>query len=238
MFFNIMPGMKMTKICILSCKISLRNCHTRYRKKPKYGSRYLNDNSDIFSFNAWYLISWLVISCVLFKLYIFFRDDVKWDNEQEQEALKKVQQNSIVKLSSEEIEKYDSQANTFWDSFYDIHENKFFKDRHWLFTEFPELATTDNKDLRIFELGCGVGNTIFPILQYSTNTLLKVYGCDFSEKAIQILKESEAFDVKRCNAFVLDISSDKWDLPFENNSIDIIVVIFVLSAIHPDKYVK
>lgn len=107
-----------------------------------------------------------------------------------------------------------------------------------MFTEFPELATTDNKDLRIFELGCGVGNTIFPILQYSTNTLLKVYGCDFSEKAIKILKESEAFDAKRCNAFVLDISSDKWDLPFENNSIDIIVVIFVLSAIHPDKYVK
>lgn len=184
--------------------------------RPQFGNRYLSNEKDVFQHNAW--------------------DDVKWDNEQEQEALKKVQQNSIVKLSSEEIEKYDSQANTFWDSFYDIHENKFFKDRHWLFTEFPELATTDNKDLRIFELGCGVGNTIFPILQYSTNTLLKVYGCDFSEKAIQILKESEAFDVKRCNAFVLDISSDKWDLPFENNSIDIIVVIFVLSAIHPDKY--
>lgn len=160
---------------------------------------------------------------------------MEWNEEQEQEALKKVQQNSVIKFSDSEIEKYDKEANKFWDSFYDIHDNKFFKDRHWLFTEFPELANTDNKELTIFELGCGVGNTIFPILQYSTNEQLKVYGCDFSDKAVQILSESETFDVKRCNVFVLDISEDQWSIPFSENSIDIIVIIFVLSAVHPEK---
>lgn len=108
---------------------------------------------------------------------------------------------------------------------------RFFKDRHWLFTEFPELAPSaaniervfpegqsnqspvstgscqeplNNCQKRtIFEIGCGVGNTIIPILKYSTEKALQVYGCDFSPKAIDILREHEDFDARRCEVFVL-----------------------------------
>lgn len=166
----------------------------------------------------------------------FCRDDVVWDEEQESEARERVKANSEVRYTEEEVRKYEDEADKFWNAFYDIHANRFFKDRHWLFTEFPELSPKNEEKLTIFEIGCGVGNTVFPILQYSKSDNLFVYCCDFSKNAVDILKESRDYDAKRCNAFVLDATEETWSVPFEENSLDIIVLIFVLSAINPDKY--
>lgn len=111
-----------------------------------------------------------------------------------------------------------------------------------LFTEFPELKsvpvdTIAGNHFNIFEIGCGVGNTIFPILKYNVDEHLRVFGCDFSSRAIDILREHEEFDAKRCQVFVLDATNETWTdaTPFDENSMDIIVLIFVLSAIKPEK---
>ncbi|XP_070499069.1 tRNA N(3)-methylcytidine methyltransferase Mettl2 isoform X2 [Chironomus tepperi] len=216
-------------------------------KRPQFGNRFLenDDDSTVFQHNAW--------------------DNVEWTDEQKKLAEEAVAKNSQIKFTQEEIESIEQSQATKWDSFYGIHNNRFFKDRHWLFTEFPELVPLKNdapervypeseeivnkmssldvagnsgEGRKIFELGSGVGNTIFPILKYSTEKNLMVYASDFSEEAIKILKESPEYDSNRCNAFVLDATSDEWVVPFEENSIDIIVLIFVLSAINPEKFTK
>lgn len=35
--------------------------------------------------------------------------------------------------------RYDKDASKYWDRFYEMHQNKFFKNRQWLFSEFPEI---------------------------------------------------------------------------------------------------
>lgn len=211
-------------------------------RRPQFGNRFLSEDDDVFQHNAW--------------------DNVEWDEEQERTALESVRKNSSVKMNEAETLELEQNADANWDKFYGVHQNRFFKDRHWLFTEFPELAPQNTKDApervfpqgtpefvqpmqlcsadpaaerTIFEIGCGVGNTVFPILKYSLEQNLKIYASDFSRQAIQILRESKEFDATRCEAFVLDATSDKWDVPFKENSIDMIVLIFVLSAIDPER---
>ncbi|NWV01223.1 METL2 protein, partial [Upupa epops] len=71
-------------------------------------------------------------------------DNVEWSEEQEASARSKVQENSSQLLPQDKQEEYDVNAKKYWDDFYRIHENGFFKDRHWLFTEFPELTPNSN----------------------------------------------------------------------------------------------
>ena len=101
---------------------------------------------------------------------------MEWDPELIKQAEEKINKNSSVLVSDERANDLQSNANEYWNKFYSIHENKFFKDRNWLFTEFPELLgepskkadgqeTTGDSKFHILEVGCGVGNTIFPIIR-------------------------------------------------------------------------
>lgn len=192
---------------------------TENRKKPQFGTRYLKEPDQVFQHNAW--------------------DDVEWNDELKQNAEEKIKLNSQTLISAEDQEKYENEANQFWDKFYNIHENRFFKDRHWLFTEFPDLCIDPNPQIRektnILEVGCGVGNTVFPILETNVGSNVFVYCCDFSEVAVSLVKNNSLFDSERCHAFVCDISSDVWNVPFKENTLDYIILVFVLSAIHPEK---
>lgn len=256
-------------------------------KRPQFGNRFLSDPARVFHHNAW--------------------DNVKWSEEQAAAAERKVQENSSQLVCPEKQADYEVNAHKYWDDFYKVHENGFFKDRHWLFTEFPELAprhdhlvnlhlenqkneaskhrsSEDGPGLaaeqhkhpcsshgcetrvppveepvtqklthleicaddfpgssatyRILEVGCGVGNTVFPILQTNNNPDLFVYCCDFSATAIELVKTNSEYDPSRCFAFVHDLCDEDQSYPMPKDSLDVIVLIFVLSAIVPDKMQK
>lgn len=198
-------------------------------QREKFGSRLLNDEEDVFSQNAW--------------------DNVELDDEQLRLSEQKIRENSERKMLAEESVKYDQQANEYWNSFYKTHSDKFFKERNWIFIDFPELIDncseaqkqvkferefqdrlrladgvenssvensstegpdrksdeknpeqkpvsngeneSDEKELKIFEIGCGTGSTIRTILNVNTNPKTTVYCCDFSSHAIDILKASK-----------------------------------------------
>ena len=40
----------------------------------------------------------------------------------------------------------------------------------------------------LFEVGCGVGNFMFPLLEEDETKSLFVYACDFSKRAVQFVK--------------------------------------------------
>lgn len=153
-----------------------------------------------------------------------------------------VSKNSATKLTSEARTELESKSDENWDQFYGIHANRFFKDRNWLFTELPELLHLEeeksgSEKKAVFEVGCGVGNTVFPILQRILNPNLMVYCCDFSPKAVDLVREHPEFNSNRCNPFVCNVTSQQsWNdqCPIPDESLDIVLFIFALSAMEPD----
>ncbi|XP_030591746.1 LOW QUALITY PROTEIN: tRNA N(3)-cytidine methyltransferase METTL2 [Archocentrus centrarchus] len=216
--------------------LTLSDSSTGDVKRPQFGTRFLTDPRQVFQHNAW--------------------DNVEWTDEQEAAAKKKVLEHSQP-LPPEKQEEYNSRANEYWNEFYTIHENRFFKDRHWLFTEFPELApqcslnheshpdasgteesqeqSREHATYRILEVGCGVGNTVFPILKTNNDPGLFVYCCDFSSTAVELVKSHPEYDPGRCYAFVHDLSDVEANYPSLMKPLYVIVLIFVLSALHPKK---
>ncbi|KAG1372353.1 hypothetical protein G6F61_011131 [Rhizopus arrhizus] len=185
----------------------------------KFGSRLLKQDNDVFSHNAW--------------------DHVEWDEEQEKMAKKKVSEQLECPVPEEEQEQYHKNPAEYWNKFYQKNENKFFKDRNWLRIEFPELFSTSEAGAgkkRVFEIGCGAGNTMFPLLDQCENPELFVYAADYSKTAVEVVQSNRNYDTSRSLAFVWDLSSSDIPSEIEPESLDIIVLVFVLSALAPEQW--
>ncbi|KAJ8366513.1 hypothetical protein AAFF_G00353150 [Aldrovandia affinis] len=133
-------------------------------------------------------------------------------------------------------QKLEKEAQKNWDLFYKRNTTKFFKDRHWTTREFEELKacrTFEAQKLVLLEAGCGVGNCMFPLLAEDDNIF--VYACDFSPRAVEFVKENPLCCAERCKAFQCDLTSDDLQANIPRDSVDVVTLIFVLSAIHPDK---
>jgi len=209
------------------------------KKRSQFGERFLGDDDDVFEHNAW--------------------DNVEWDDEQESAAKTAVELNAKTKVSEDLAVEYEEKSDEFWDKFYNIHQNRFFKNRNWLLTEFPELspsgqseedssvtsAAVDNlrsseswvgekSNYRVLEVGCGTGSTVFPLLEANADPGLMIYCCDLSNTAVSLVKEHANYG-GRCSAFVCDVTTDWLNAPFPPQSLDVVTLIFMMSAVSPDK---
>jgi SAM-dependent methyltransferase len=125
--------------------------------------------------------------------------------------------------------KLEANADFYWDKFYKFHANRFFNDRHWFSAEFPALLTAK----AVLEVGCGVGNTIFPLLEI--NPTAHVYACDFAATAINIVHQHPVYETSdRVTAFVANLIHDDMLKNVPRGIVDACTMIFVLSAISPE----
>uniref|UniRef100_A0A7N0UAS2 Methyltransferase type 12 domain-containing protein n=1 Tax=Kalanchoe fedtschenkoi TaxID=63787 RepID=A0A7N0UAS2_KALFE len=129
-------------------------------------------------------------------------------------------------------------GSKYWDKFYKRHNNKFFKDRHYLEKDWGSYFSQESDDASssgkvVLEVGCGAGNTVYPLLAGFPG--LFVHACDFSPEAISLVKSHKDFNTDRINAFVCDVTKDDLTDKILPSSVDILTLVFVLSAVSPEK---
>ncbi|NXF37539.1 METL2 protein, partial [Nyctibius bracteatus] len=100
----------------------------------------------------------------------------------------------------------------------------------------PESFPGSDATYRILEVGCGAGNSVFPILKVLCKTPgTFLYCCDFASGAVELVKSHSSYNSAWCSAFVHDVCDDALPYPFPDEILDVILLVFVLSTIHPDR---
>jgi len=141
----------------------------------------------------------------------------------------------VTEFRAEQLEK-DSQKH--WDLFYKRNDTRFFKDRHWTTREFRELLEfgSEHEERSMMEVGCGVGNLIYPLLEDGLK-YKRIYACDLSPRAVEFVKSHRLYDPERIEAFQANVTEEKCFAALDS-PVDVVTLVFVLSAIHPTKFLR
>ncbi|CAO3637055.1 unnamed protein product [Cunninghamella echinulata] len=137
-------------------------------------------------------------------------------HEQENYAQGQIQKHMNSPVPEEEQGKYYDNPAEYWNKFY--------------------TASSEAGNKKVFEIGCGAGNTMYPLLEQSQNPELFVYAADYSSTAVQVVLNNPDYNPERSKAFVWDLASEKLPEDIEPESLDIIVMIFVFSALAPEQW--
>ncbi|KAI9636203.1 S-adenosylmethionine-dependent methyltransferase [Dioszegia hungarica] len=202
-----------------------------------FGARLLDDAQDVWSHNAW--------------------DHVELPDDFAERAEVIMERHRATPVKEEIRDDYNERPAWFWDKFYSKHKEAFFKDRAWLRLEFPELIACTEADAgqkTILEVGCGAGNTVYPLLMHNENPDLVLWATDYSAQAVGVVKSNPMYPRAEhgkgiLNAAVWDITAKPSPNAMDGvdhtipegvhpGSVDIITAIFVLSALHPKEWVQ
>lgn len=192
-----------------------------------FGQRYLEEGDNVFEYNAW--------------------DHVETDDDYKAYAELQYAKQRENPVDDWHKKLYNSNPAKFWDRFYKNNNQNFFKDRKWLRQEFPILSEVTKKDAGpkvVLEVGAGAGNTAFPLVANNSNEELMVYACDYSKNAVKVMRESEHYNEKYVRAEIWDVTQEETEgetgssLPpgLKENSADVVILIFIMSALAPDQW--
>jgi tRNAThr (cytosine32-N3)-methyltransferase len=137
--------------------------------------------------------------------------------------------------------RFNSDPAKWWNLFYKNNTANFFKDRKWLQQEFPILDKVTQEDagpVTVLEIGAGAGNTAFPVLARNKNPKLKLHACDFSKKAVEVMRGHESYDTAVMQADVWDVAGDELPPGLGEGSVDVAVMVFIFSALSPLQWKK
>ncbi|KAJ6580985.1 methyltransferase [Mycena capillaripes] len=198
--------------------------HDITSEKPPFGSRFLTDETQVWSQNAW--------------------DHVPPPDDQEEIIAASLQKQRSAPVPENDKQKYNDRPARHWDNFYRMNSSNFFRDRKWLHNEFRELISAAEPDagpMTILEVGCGTGAAIFPLLSANHNPNLSLRAYDYSKHAIKLVQENELYKappIGTIEAGVWDLTSDSLPDGVTPESADIVIMVFVFSALHPNEWAK
>lgn len=190
----------------------------------QFGSRFLLSEEEVFAYNAW--------------------DHVETDAAYKAFSASQLAAQRLKPVGDFDKKRFNADPAKWWDLFYKNNKENFFKDRKWLQQEFPILAAATEDTaagVKIVELGCGAGNTLFPVLAQNRNPGFHIHGADFSAKAVEIVKTQPLYISHNPLGFV---SASVYDLAtpdllpegVEPGSVDVVIMVFVFSALAPAQW--
>jgi hypothetical protein len=148
-------------------------------------------------------------------------------------------------IPENKLGKHEFLSRTKWDVFYKQNQANFFKDRHYTIKVFPELLdllnvqntnqrkTATREDGRptvvISEVGCGVGNAIFPLLEHVLRQIDNINANDIEDGEQKITSKE---DGDHNDDLTLITSRPQHEIPlfhfvvsdFSKNAIDLLQV--------------
>lgn len=190
----------------------------------QFGTRYLEEGDDIFAHNAW--------------------DHVEVDSQYNDF----IEQQTLFQRSNQvtpfDKQRFNTSPEKWWDKFYSQNQANFFKDRKWLAQEFPILSAVtaaSHGPVTVLEVGAGAGNTAFPLLAMNQNPHLNLHACDYSKKAIEIIRSQPAYTADSqttLKAHVWDAAGTSLPEGLAPGSVDVILMIFIFSALAPEQWTQ
>ena len=193
----------------------------------------------------------------LLTMISYFDNDFSWSEmESTGKAFDDLHNNHNNGSGDIEI-RFDQKHN--WEKFHSNHSTaEFFKPKRYLSQAFPEIVgrmrspTSPTKKARtLLEVGSGAGAAVFPIMREvaiavavatEENVVVDVdvdqkYICvDISPKAIELLQSQPLYNPEFISSRVADVANLE-DLDFiPDASVDVVLLVFVLSAVPPESF--